>query len=69
MTGQLELWGPGWDVEPCDTSPTPDPDEQAHTDLHARRPIAPDHGRPAGRPTTRRLFGPVTDVTIRGDLL
>lgn len=20
MTGQLELWQPGWDVEPCDTA-------------------------------------------------
>ncbi|GAA1778819.1 MULTISPECIES: hypothetical protein [Actinomycetes] len=52
MTGQLELWGPGWDIEPCDTSPAPDPDEQAHLDLHARpRYIPGDHGRAAGRPT------------------
>ncbi|MCY0928345.1 hypothetical protein OTB20_19510 [Streptomyces sp. H27-H1] len=20
MTGQLELWWPGWDIEPCDTA-------------------------------------------------
>lgn len=25
MTGQLELWSPGWEVEPCDTTPSPDP--------------------------------------------
>jgi hypothetical protein len=51
VTGQLELWGSGWDIEPCDTA-APDPDEQAHTDLHARpRYIPGDHGRAAGRPT------------------
>ncbi|MFK0045486.1 hypothetical protein ACIQU4_15435 [Streptomyces sp. NPDC090741] len=56
MTGQLELWSPGWDIEPCDTA-LPDPDEQAHVDLHARRlrPIPGDHGRPAGRGTYLRL--------------
>lgn len=25
MTGQLELWSDGWDVEPCDTSDGLDP--------------------------------------------
>lgn len=23
MTGQLELWQPGWDLEPCDTAEPP----------------------------------------------
>ena len=52
MTGQLELWSPGWDIEPCDTAPPPPSDEQAFTDLHARpRYIPGDHGRAPGRPT------------------
>ncbi|MCX4801748.1 hypothetical protein OG594_08800 [Streptomyces sp. NBC_01214] len=54
MTGQLELWSPGWEVEPCGHN-DPDPDEQAHADLHAVRHIPGDHGRPAGRGTYSRL--------------
>lgn len=37
MIGQLELWSPGWEVEPCGHS-DPDPDGQAFTDLHGRQP-------------------------------
>lgn len=67
MTGQLELWEPGWEIEPCDTA---DPDEQAHVDLHARhKPIPADAGRPPGRPDAWRHFKPVTDVPLEGELL
>ncbi|MFD5419450.1 hypothetical protein ACFWJT_15675 [Streptomyces sp. NPDC127069] len=69
MTGQLELWTPGWEVEPCDTA---DPDEQAFLDLHARprtraadrlrelreRRVEPEAGRAAGG---RRLWTPGGD--------
>lgn len=68
MTGPLELWHDGWDLEPCDTAP-PDPDEQAHTDLHGRPCfISGDHGRPAGRATCARLRR-IHTIKIRGDLL
>jgi hypothetical protein len=40
VTDQLELWGPGWDIEPCDTA-APDPDEQAFLDLHGPPPRTP----------------------------
>jgi hypothetical protein len=66
VTGQLELWSPGWDIEPCDTA-APDPDEQAFTDLHARH-IPGDHGRPASRGTYSRLRR-IQTLTIKGDLL
>lgn len=69
MTGQLALWSDGWDIEPCDTAP-PDPDEQAHADLHSRRPrsIPGDHGRPASRGTYTRLRR-IQTITTTGDLL
>ncbi|MFJ3923047.1 hypothetical protein [Streptomyces sp. NPDC090022] len=67
MTEQLFL--PGWEVEPCDTAPAPDPDEQAHLDLHApRRYIPGDHGRAAGRPTYWRKRR-IHTLTIKGDVL
>jgi len=70
VTGQLELWSPGWDIEPCDTGRPPDPDEQAHADLHARRPrpIPGDHGRAAGRGTYTRLRR-IQTIKPQGDLL
>ncbi|WP_030304176.1 hypothetical protein [Streptomyces katrae] len=65
MTGQLELWSPGWVAEPCGGS---DPDEQAHLDLHAPRTIPGDHGRPASRGTYSRLRR-IHTIKIKGDLL
>ncbi|MGW6703575.1 hypothetical protein ACWGDE_01595 [Streptomyces sp. NPDC054956] len=67
MTGQLFL--PGWETEPCHGAP-PDPDEQAHTDLHARRlqAIPGDHGRPGGRGTYNQPCR-IHTVKIKGDLL
>lgn len=69
MSGKLELWAPGWEVEPCGHT-DPDPDEQAHADLHARRlrPIPGDHGRPASRGTYTRLRR-IHTITPTGDLL
>lgn len=65
MTTQLALWRDDWAIEPCDHA---DPDEQAHTDLHADRIIPGDHGRPASRPTYSR-FRRIDTITLTGDLL
>lgn len=65
MTVQPPLFLPGWDKEPCDTAPAPDPDEQAHADVHARRQytIPPDIGRPAGRADWRGIgLRPIADI-------
>lgn len=67
MTGQLELWSPGWEVEPCGHT-DPDPDEQAHLDLHAPRTIPGDHGRPASRGTYSRLRR-IHTIEIKGEML
>ncbi|MFJ8016204.1 hypothetical protein [Streptomyces sp. NPDC096339] len=38
--------------------------------IHSRsRPLTSDHARPPGRPDAWRLFKPVTDVRLEGDLL
>lgn len=52
-----------------DTALPPDPDEQAHADLHGRpRYIPGDHGRAPGRPTYWRKRR-IHTLTIGGDLL
>lgn len=75
---EMQRRGIWWTHQPTDGSPNPEPDCRDWTDdqyaewLHTSRPcaaITSDHGRPAGRPDAWRLFKPVTDVTIQGDLL
>lgn len=75
MTGQLELWAPGWDVEPCDTAePPPRPHTAAAEGLRRlrERRIEPEAGRAAGG---QRLWIPggddvrITTIRTRGDLL
>jgi len=56
VTGQLELWSPGWDIEPCDTA---DPEPVRAVETRYRhgldqpdgqpRIIPGDHGQPPGR--------------------
>lgn len=66
MTGQLELWS-----EPCDTASDADwTDADLVAWIHSRtRPLTGDHGRPVGRSDAWRLFKPVVDVPVQGDLL
>ncbi|MEV6580222.1 hypothetical protein AB0M92_18890 [Streptomyces sp. NPDC051582] len=74
MTGQLELSWPGWDIEPCDTSPAPDHCAETRyghgLDETTDRPriIPGDHGRAPGRAS---YVGEVTihTLTILGDVL
>lgn len=66
---QLALWVP----EPCHAAapaPADWTDDRLAEWLHSRtRPITADHGRPAGRGDAWRLFKPVIDVAVQGDLL
>ncbi|MFD8144747.1 hypothetical protein [Streptomyces sp. NPDC059708] len=75
MTGQLELWTPGWEAEPCDTAPPAHrPRTSAADRLRAlrERRVEPEAGRAAGG---RRLWTPggddirITTIRVRGDLL
>ncbi|MFK0222181.1 hypothetical protein ACIQWN_28825 [Streptomyces vinaceus] len=74
MTGQLDLRGPGWDVEPCDTSPAPDHCAETRyghgLDQPDPRPryIPGDHGRAPGRAS---YIDKVTIHTLKilGDIL
>ncbi|MBT2467813.1 hypothetical protein J7E97_07990 [Streptomyces sp. ISL-66] len=76
MTGQLELWQPGWDIEPCDTAAAPvpaarrgNPYANAADNDERGRPLTSDHARPPGRGDAWRLLKPVIDVTIQGEML
>ncbi|MGW6946144.1 hypothetical protein ACWGHD_04375 [Streptomyces xanthophaeus] len=64
MTGQLELWHDGWDIEPCDTAL--DPGLTAYLNQIACN----GEGRAAGG--KRRwvyLDRPINEIKIQGDLL
>ncbi|MFI5831039.1 hypothetical protein ACIA6C_27960 [Streptomyces sp. NPDC051578] len=74
MTSELDVWGPGWDIEPCDTSPTPDRCAETrsghgldHPDPRPRY-IPGDHGRAAGRPSYIEKVT-IHTLTILGDVL
>lgn len=75
MTVQLELFLPGWDIEPCDTADPPPRPRTAAAECLRRlreRRIEPEAGRAAGGP---RLWTPggdgvrITTIRTRGDLL
>ncbi|WP_412079002.1 hypothetical protein ACLF6K_37295 [Streptomyces xanthophaeus] len=66
MTGQLELWHDGWDLEPCGDSDGLDPGLTAYLNQIAGN----GEGRAAGG--KRRwvyLDKPIDDVNLEGDLL
>ncbi|WP_405531559.1 hypothetical protein OG592_27190 [Streptomyces avidinii] len=67
MTTQLELWPQDWEIEPCGHT-EPDPDERAHTDLHAAHIIPSEYGRAAGRGTYSRMRR-IHTIKIKGELL
>jgi hypothetical protein len=59
MTGQLPLFLPGWDVEPCDTADPP-PTTRGRQGSH------PYAGVPDDEP---RAYRTTKTVKIKGDLL
>ncbi|MFE2326100.1 hypothetical protein ACFXD5_19595 [Streptomyces sp. NPDC059385] len=42
MTADVELWRPGWDVEPCETADPHDPDRRGHGNPYANVTDEPD---------------------------
>ena len=60
----VQLWLPGWDIEPCDTATPPRPRTSAADQLRRlrERRIEPEAGRAAGG---RRLWTPNADDDLR----
>lgn len=66
MTADVDLWRPGWDLEPCDTSDTLDP----HLTAYLNAIGCHGEGRAAGgRRRWVYLDKPIHSIQPTGDLL
>jgi hypothetical protein len=66
VTGQLELWADGWDLEPCGDDDGLDPSLTAYLNQIS----GSDNGRASGgRRRWVYLDKPIHEITIKGDLL
>lgn len=58
MTADVDLWRPGWDIEPCDTATPPPPTRGGHGNPCAN---VPDDAP--------RAYRRIHTVKIKGELL